>query len=102
MTHRSVSANAFIDPISVFKIIQDFYLLNNRGDVLGAYYTENITETSLNMRENVPHLTDFHAGMWEGIVRMYTDKYIFKGVEVLKRKEEGEPYSVYLVSYQKR
>ena len=94
--------DTFTDPISVFKVIQDFYLMNNRADDLGAYYTENITETSLTMRENVPHLTDFHAGMWEGVVRMYVDKYIFKKVEVLKRKEEGEPFSEYLVNYQKR
>jgi len=94
--------DAFTDPISVFKVMQDFYLMNNRGDDSGAYYTENITETSLNMRENVAHLTDFHAGMWEGVVRIYVNKYIFKSVEVLKRKEEGEPYSVYRVNYQKR
>jgi|GEM_PF-5900920 len=92
----------FKDPINIFKVIQDFYLMNNRGDDLGAYYTENINETSLNMRENVPHLTDFHTGMWEGIVRMYPEQYIFRGVEVLKRKEEGEPFSAYLVKYQKR
>ena len=94
--------DAFNDPISVFKAMPDFYHLNNRGDDLGAYYTENITETSLNMRENVPHLTDFHTGMWEGIVRMYPEQYIFRGVEVLKRKEEGEPFSEYLFKYQKR
>jgi len=88
------------DAVEFLKNINQGYISANRGEGVGEYIVENVTETTATFKENSPHLTDFVHGVVEGLFDVYSSHKLIRS-KVVERKENGAPYSVIELKYKR-
>jgi len=88
--------DAFANPHQLFMALNALFLSDNRGPDAGHFQAIQMTATSAVLEDTSPHLPEFHLGILEGAVK------IFSGCSLSSSEivEQGSDKKVYKITWE--
>jgi len=93
--------NRFTDVIVALRGIDAAFQMNNRGDDIGGFVIEDVTETSMTIRDNTQHLfSEFVRGVIEGHFDAWNTHKLLE-CKVEARREKGAAFNIFKLKFQR-